>query len=269
MPGYRPLQDAGRPVRGARSARAVPVLSFGAVGGRFPQAARGVAGGVTLHDGVAEVVRMQVFRDRDDGGRRLADRLLALRLRDPVVLTLPRGGVPVGRVVAERLGAPLDVTVVRKITSPDFPETAVGAVTAEGAPIINDRLKRMVHPDPDVLADSIEKERAEARRRVEAYRGARPAPRVAGRDVVVVDDGLATGMSARAALSALREQGPASLTLAVPVCSPEAADALGDVCDRVVCVLCPPRFQAVSLWYESFPQVDDAEVQRMLAGAGA
>ncbi|KII00307.1 hypothetical protein LP52_01695 [Streptomonospora alba] len=207
---------------------------------------------------------MQVFRDRDDAGEQLAERVRELGLGDPVVLALPRGGVPVGLVVAERLGARLDVTVVRKIALSEFPETAVGAVTAEGAPIMNDRLPRMVRADRDELERSAEEERAEAKRRVEAYRGDRPAPQVAGRDVVVVDDGLATGMSARAALSALGELGAASLTLAVPVCSPDAAQALEDVCDRVVCVLSPPQFQAVSLWYKRFPQVEDAEVQDLL-----
>ncbi|WP_343233628.1 phosphoribosyltransferase family protein [Streptomonospora sp. PA3] len=211
---------------------------------------------------------MQVFRDRDDAGEQLAERVRELGLRDPVVLALPRGGVPVGAVVAERLGAPLDVTVVRKIAVPDFPETAVGAVTAEGAPIMNPKLSRMVRADQDELARSAEEERAEARRRVAAYRGDRPAPQVAGRDVVVVDDGLATGMSARAALSSLAEQGAASVTLAVPVCSPDAARDLEDVCDRVVCVLSPPQFQAVSLWYERFPQIDDTEVQELLRRAG-
>ncbi|MFD0801169.1 phosphoribosyltransferase [Streptomonospora algeriensis] len=211
---------------------------------------------------------MQVFRDRDDAGEQLAERVRELGLGDPVVLALPRGGVPVGSEVAERLGAPLDVTVVRKIAVPDFPETAVGAVTAEGSPIINDRMRSLVRAGQDELERSAEEERAEAQRRVKAYRGDRPPPQVAGRDVVVVDDGLATGMSARAALSALGEQGAASLTLAVPVCAPDAAQALEDVCDQVVCVLSPPQFQAVSLWYERFPQIDDAEVQELLRHSG-
>ncbi|GAB3443414.1 phosphoribosyltransferase family protein [Streptomonospora sediminis] len=198
----------------------------------------------------------------------LAERVRELELPDPVILALPRGGVPVAAIVAARLGAPLDVTVVRKIATPDFPETAVGAVTAEGEPIINEGLSRLTQAREGELARSVEEERAEARRRVKTYRGDRPAPQIAGRDAVVVDDGLATGMSARAALSALREQGPGSLTLAVPVCSPDAAGALGDVCDRVVCVHSPPQFQAVSLWYQDFPQIDDAEVQDLLRGAG-
>jgi len=208
---------------------------------------------------------VQVFRDRQDAGEQLAERVRELRLRDPVVLALPRGGVPVGYVVAARLGAPLDVTVVRKIATPDFPETAVGAVTAEGAPMLNEGLSRTGH---DELARSIEEQRAEARRRVNAYRGNRQAPAIADRDVVVVDDGLATGMSARAALSALSEDGAASLTLAVPVCSPDAAHALEDVCDAVVCVHSPPEFRAVSLWYERFPQTEDFEVQELLRRAG-
>lgn len=215
-----------------------------------------------------EVALVQVFRDRDEAGGMLAERVRELELPDPVILGLPRGGVPVAAIVAARLGAPLDVTVVRKIATPDFPETAVGAVTAEGEPIINEGLSRLTKARESELARSVEEERAEARRRVKAYRGDRPAPQIAGRDAVVVDDGLATGMSARAALSALREQGPGSLSLAVAVCSPDAAGALGDVCDRVVCVHSPPQFQAVSLWYQYFPQIDDAEVQDLLRGAG-
>ncbi|MBX9390372.1 phosphoribosyltransferase [Streptomonospora nanhaiensis] len=210
---------------------------------------------------------MRVFRDRAEAGALLAERVAHLDLADPVVLALPRGGVPVGRAAAERLGVALDVLVVRKIATERNPETAVGAVTAEGAPVIDPHLCRMAGADTVELARTAAAEQDEARRRVRAYRGGRPAPEVAGRDAVVVDDGLATGMSARAALLSLREDEPASLTLAVPVCAPDAARALGDVCDRVVCVHSPPDFRAVSLWYASFPQVDDDEVREVLERA--
>ncbi|GAA4911028.1 phosphoribosyltransferase [Streptomonospora salina] len=162
---------------------------------------------------------MQVFRDRADAGERLAERVRELGPGDPVVLALPRGGIPVGAVVAERLGAELDAAVVRKIAVPAFPETAVGAVTADGEAIVDDR--------------------------------------------------PATGMSARAALASVRGRGAASLTLAVPVCSPDATGALEDTCDRVVCVLGPPQLRAVSLWYERFPQLGDREVQELLQRSAA
>lgn len=167
--------------------------------------------------------------------------------------------------VAEALGVPLDVVVVRKIGAPGSPETAIGAVTADGPPLFDRGALDVLGVPEARLAAMVGAERAEARRRLLAYRGEDSEPEVAGYDVVVVDDGLATGMSARAALTAVRSRRPASLVLAVPVGAPAAVHALADVSDRVVCLEAPPEFGAVSLWYEEFPQVGDDEVRELLA----
>lgn len=205
-----------------------------------------------------------MFEDRQEAGDRLADAVAEVGPERPLILGMPRGGVPVADRVARRLRAPMDVMVVRKIPVPGSPETAIGATTAEGPPLFDQRTLRMLGLSSEDLATATETARAEARRRVDAYRGDEPAPEIAGRDVVVVDDGLATGMSAKAVLSALREQAPASLMLAVPVGAPEAVRALGELCDRVICPRTPVDFRAVSLWYREFPQVGDDEVQQLL-----
>lgn len=166
--------------------------------------------------------------------------------------------------VADIIGAPLDVVVVRKIASPANPEAAIGATTAAGPPLFDHTALTMLGVSEEHLSSVTETEQAEAYRRQEAYRGDQPEPEIAGRDVIVVDDGLATGMSARAALTAVREKEPASLVLAVPVGAPNAMRSLADVCDQVVCLYGPPDFQAVSLWYERFPQVSDDEVRSVL-----
>ncbi|WP_053618709.1 phosphoribosyltransferase [Nocardiopsis sp. NRRL B-16309] len=209
-----------------------------------------------------------MFRDRGEAGERLAGAVAELGPERPLVLALPRGGVPVAEHVARSLGAPLDVIVVRKIGAPGNPEAAIGATTAEGPPLFDKGALVALGVTEGDLAGRSGDAQAEARRRVSAYRGDAPDPEVEGRDVIVVDDGLATGMSARAAVSEVRERGAAaSVVLAVPVGAPEAVTALEEVCDRVVCLSTPPDFRAVSLWYEEFPQVDDAEVRRILGRA--
>ncbi|WP_150244321.1 phosphoribosyltransferase [Nocardiopsis quinghaiensis] len=209
-----------------------------------------------------------MFRNRRDAGERLARVVEGQNKPHPLVLALPRGGVPVAERVAESLGVPMDIVVVRKIPVPGSPETAIGATTAEGPPLFDRRALDLLGLSEERLADMAGAEQTEARRRVQAYRGDAPDPEVAERDVFVIDDGLATGMSARAALAALREQGPASLVLAVPVGAPDAVHALADVCDQVVCLETPSDFGAVSLWYEDFPQVSDEEVLALLNRAG-
>lgn len=208
-----------------------------------------------------------MFRDRAEAGERLARAVDDLDLPNPFVLALPRGGVPVAVRVAEGIGASLDVLVVRKVGVPGSPETAIGAVTAEGPPLFDQEALRVLRLSEADLAEAVEAERAEARRRLEAYRRGASDPEVAGYDAVVVDDGLATGMSARAALGLVRELGPASITLAVPVGAPSAVRSMAGLCDGIVCLEQPEVFRAVSLWYESFPQVDDQEVHDLL-GAG-
>ncbi|MFF8828127.1 phosphoribosyltransferase [Streptomyces sp. NPDC015131] len=209
------------------------------------------------------------FRDRGEAGRELAARFTEWRrqgrLDDPVVLGLPRGGVPVAAEIAAALHAPLDVLVVRKIGAPYNPEVGIGALAGDRPPVFDERALAVLGLAPERLAARVEAERAELRRREELYRGGRPAPRLRGRTVVVVDDGLATGATARAALRAVRASGPARLLLAVPVCSGQALTALRGEADEIVYLYQPPYFEAVGQWYDDFAQLTDAEVVRALA----
>jgi putative phosphoribosyl transferase len=204
------------------------------------------------------------FHDRREAGRKLAERLEDMRrggqLNNPVVLALPRGGVPVADEIARALHAPLDVLVARKIGAPFNPELGVGALAGEDPPLYDKRALAMLDLSADRLAPQVARERAELHRREDLYREGRPAPDVRGRSVIVVDDGLATGVTARAALRTVRGSGPARLILAVPVCSPEAAIALGPEVDELVCLYRPDSFRAVGQWYEEFDQVGDEEV---------
>jgi putative phosphoribosyl transferase len=212
---------------------------------------------------------MTLFADRHQAGQALAERFPPHELPDPLVLALPRGGVPVAVAVAERLGAELDVIVARKIGVPWRPELGVGAVVDGGDPVFDLDLLRQVGLAPEDLAPVVARERAEAHRRVARYRGERPAPVVAGRSVVVVDDGLATGVTARAALAAVRARGPAHLVFAAPVCAAQPAAALESEVDRVLCAHCLETFIAVGRWYDDFSQVSDDEVVALLAAARA
>ena len=205
------------------------------------------------------------FRDRRAAGRALAVAVVELRLTRPLVLALPRGGVPVAADVAEALGAPLDVLVARKIGLPGRPELGLGAIAEGGEPLLDPAALSHFGLSVDELSETLTREREELARRVRAYRGARPLPDVRDRQVVLVDDGLATGGTARAALRALRGHGPERLVLAVPVCAPGSAAALAGEADDVVCVLAPERFSAVGAHYERFDQTSDAEVLDLLA----
>ncbi|GGQ10374.1 phosphoribosyltransferase [Streptomyces mutabilis] len=205
--------------------------------------------------------------------RREAGRQLALRLREwasdrelvrPVVLALPRGGVPVAAEVAHALDAPLDVLVARKIGLPGRPETGIGAIVGDDPPLFDQRALRMLGLTEDRLAPDVARERDELNRRTLLYRGDRSAPDVQGRAVIVVDDGLATGATARAALRHLRPLRPDRLILAVPVSAPETAVEMRAEADEVVCLRQPPDFGAVGLWYDDFDQVGDDEVIRVL-----
>jgi predicted phosphoribosyltransferase len=207
-----------------------------------------------------------VFRDRADAGRLLASTLEGQRLERPVVLGMARGGVPVAAEVARRLAAPLDVLVVRKLGAPGQPEFAIGAL-AEGVTHIDESTVRMLGVPRDVLDRLVAAETAERERREVVYRKGRPPLDLAGRTVIVVDDGLATGASARAAIMSLRRRGPARIVFAAPVCAPESAAALRDVADAVVCVESPRDFRAVGHWYEDFSPTADAEVVTLLEEA--
>ncbi|MDR8414869.1 phosphoribosyltransferase [Nonomuraea sp. 3-1Str] len=206
---------------------------------------------------------MDVFADRAEAGELLAGRLL--HLRDPVVLALPRGGVAVALPVARRLGGVLDVLVTRKIGYPPMPELGVGAIAEGGEPVLDLPLLTRLGLRPSSVAAVVEQERRELARRGRGYRGERPLPVLAGREVVVVDDGLATGGTARAALRAVNRAGPARVTLAVPVGARETVRALRGEADDVVVLETPADFRAVGQWYVHFDQLSDADVLELLA----
>jgi putative phosphoribosyl transferase len=206
-----------------------------------------------------ETVRLP-YADRAEAGRVLAERLVPMGLDGAAVLALPRGGVPVGYEIARRLGSPLDVLVTRKIGYPPQPELGVGAIAEGGSPVFDGELLARLGLSEDDLAGTVEAERAELERRVTAYRHGRPLPGVAGRPVIVVDDGLATGGTARAAARALRERGPSRLVLAVPVGAAETVHALEPEVDDLVVTAAPWEFHAVGQWYRDFDQLSDADV---------
>jgi len=204
------------------------------------------------------------FADRAEAGRRLAERLLPLAGQRPVVVALPRGGVPVAREVALALDAPLDILAVRKLGAPHNPEYGIGAVAEDGTRVIDPEAVAVLGIDGGVLESIVAREVAELRRRVALYREDRPPLDLAGRTAVVVDDGVATGVTDAAALRALRHRHPRRLVLAVPVCAPDSAARLQDEADDVVCLHAPHAFYGVGQWYEDFSQVGDEEVVSVL-----
>lgn len=208
-----------------------------------------------------------VFQDRSHAGRTLAALLEPYRSVRPVVLGLTRGGVPVAFEVARHLGAELDVIVVRKLGAPGSPEYAVGAIAEGGMVWVSPEALREVGADEEWLAEAAEREGAELARRVRAYRGDRPAAELAGRTVLVVDDGVATGATARAAARAARQRGAARVVLAAPVIAPSTAEALRGEFDAVVAVEAPETFFAVGTWYRRFDQVSDDAVVELLRRA--
>jgi putative phosphoribosyl transferase len=213
-----------------------------------------------------EAMPHERFHDRRDAGRVLADHLIELRgAPGLLVLALPRGGLPVADEIAAALDAPLDIFLVRKLGVPGHPELAMGAIGSGGVRIVNHDVVGMLRIDPGIIEAVAREEEREMDRREREYRGDRPEPEVRGRTVLLVDDGLATGSTMRAAAEAVRAMDPRELIIAVPVGARETCDELAEIADRVVCARTPDPFQAVGLWYEDFSQTTDEEVREILA----
>jgi len=211
---------------------------------------------------------MALFKDRRDAGKQLAQELSAYAGRsDVIVLALPRGGVPVAYEVARALNAPLDIFIVRKLGLPGHEELAIGAIASGGVRVLNEDIVRALNI-PEAMIEAIaRRELQELERRERTYRGNRPPPEVRGRTVILIDDGLATGASMRAAVAALRAQNPARIVVAVPTAAPETREAFESEVDEIVCAMTPEPFYGVGRWYEDFSQTTDEEVRALLEEA--
>lgn len=213
---------------------------------------------------------IRTFRDRHEAGRALAEQLASYRGKENLmVLGLARGGVPVAAEIASALRAPLDVFLVRKLGVPRWSELAMGALASGGGVVMNDNVVSSLHITDEQVREVIDSESAELTRREQAYRGGRPAADHAGKIVILVDDGIATGASMLAAVQAIRAGGPESIVVAVPVGPPPVCRELARVADDVVCVTMPPGFEAVGQVYDDFHQVSDDEVRELLANPTA
>ncbi len=206
------------------------------------------------------------FLDRYDAGRHLASALSTYADRsDLLILALPRGGVPVAYEVARALHAPLDVFLVRKLGFPGHPELAMGAIATGGVRIIDNQLVQMFGVPDDAIERVTAVELRELERREQLYRAGRAAPDVTGHTVILIDDGLATGSTMRAAVEALRQEGARKIVVAVPVAPPETCESFREIVDDIVCAVTPEPFQAVGLWYANFSETSDDEVKELLA----
>ena len=209
-----------------------------------------------------------MFRNRGEAGRQLADCLRRRQLRNPLVLAIPRGGVAVGAVLAHELGAELDVVLSRKLRAPMQPELAIGAISEGGEVHLNSHAEEALGISPDYLSQERRHQLAEIGRRKELFRHVRPKAEVAGRSVIVTDDGIATGSTMIAALQSLRPQFPREVIVAVPVASPDRLHQVRRWCDDVVCLLAPDEFFAIGQFYKNFDPVEDEEVVRLLREFG-
>jgi putative phosphoribosyl transferase len=207
-----------------------------------------------------------LFRDRADAGAQLARKLRTYTFVDPIIMALPRGGVPVAKKISEELQIPLDVLVVRKIGVPGHKELGVGAVTEEGLMMFNDELMKRLQLTPEMLELVIDRETEELERRVKRYRSGRPLPSIRNRDVILVDDGLATGYTAAVAVQYLHGKGAREVTLAVPVCGLDSECLLEHYADHVLCLKRREPLFSVGFWYENFEQTTDREVIDLLNG---
>ncbi|HEY2322697.1 MAG TPA: phosphoribosyltransferase [Thermoanaerobaculia bacterium] len=209
---------------------------------------------------------VEPFADRVEAGKLLGEEVVRRigKRSDAIVLALPRGGVPVGYEVARALGAPLDVFIVRKLGVPGQEELAMGAIASGGVRVLNDEVLRYVNVSKSMIEVVAEREARELERREKSYRGKRPPLDVAGKTVVIVDDGLATGSTMRAAVRALQEMKPREIVVAVPVAAPSTCDEFRGIVNEMICLRTPEPFQAVGLWYEDFSQTTDEEVHALL-----
>jgi putative phosphoribosyl transferase len=209
-----------------------------------------------------------IYRNRTEAGKYLATQLGSYADRnDVVVLALPRGGVPVAFEVAQALDAPLDIFLVRKLGVPGHEELAMGAISTGGVRVLNPDVVDYLDIPADIIDAVAKSERLELERREHAYRGNRPKPNVAGMTVILVDDGLATGSTMRAASAALRQQNPARIVVAVPVSSPDTCDEYRMGVDEIICAMTPEPFLGVGRWYRDFSQTTDEEVREVLERA--
>jgi putative phosphoribosyl transferase len=206
-----------------------------------------------------------IFRDRSHAGGEVASMVGHLKGEDCIVLAIPRGGVVVGYEVAKALSCPMDVIVPRKIGAPGQPELALGAVSEDGSVYIDESLARLVGADQRYIDEMVDAELAEIRRRVGVYRGGRPVADVAGKVVILVDDGLATGATVLAAIRHLRRLGPRKIIVAVPVAAKETVEKVGKEADEVLCRYMPRDFYAIGQFYQSFEQLSDDEVLELLS----
>lgn len=207
------------------------------------------------------------FEDRRDAGRRLTAALERYRGSDAIVLALPRGGVVVGYEVATQLSLPLDVFIVRKVGAPGDPEFGIGAVAETGAVQLNQQVVRLYGISPSYIQQEVERQKEEIRRRQQVYRGDRSLPNLKGRTAIIVDDGIATGYTALAAIRAIWAEGPREVVLAVPVAPPEAVEELRPEVSELVTLETPSPFYAVGAWYDNFAQTTDDEVRSLLEEA--
>jgi putative phosphoribosyl transferase len=211
---------------------------------------------------------MYLFKNRREAGKLLAEKLIHYKNKsDILVLALPRGGVPVAFEVAKSLNAEMDIFIVRKLGIPGHEELAMGAIATGGIRIMNEDVLRMINIPLSAIELVTHQELLEIKRREEQYRGNTPEPMVSAKTVIIIDDGLATGSSMKAAISALKRQGPASITVAVPVAEAGVCNNFKQIVDDVICVKTPVNFRAVGMWYEDFTQTSDQEVIDLLKEA--
>jgi putative phosphoribosyl transferase len=210
----------------------------------------------------------RTFVDREDAGRRLAKLVMKYKDQDPLVLALPRGGVPVAWPIARALDAPMDVLVARKIGMPGQPELGVGAIAEGGATSLNREMRGLSRSSDAEIDEVADREAEELKRRVETYRGKRELPEVKGRTVLLVDDGIATGGTMKASIKALKELEPAKLVVVVPVAPPDTLASIEEDVDEVICPERPDNLMAIGYWYQTFGQTSDAEVVELLEKAG-